>query len=62
MTNQKGIDQLHIDQLLDSLDTLLAIPELQCFEELHDESSEAILRANVVRRGVRDELAFMADD
>ena len=49
----------HVDELLEALEDLLAVPELLYFEDLFDETHAAIMRANVVRRGVRDELSEM---
>ena len=61
MSRHRSIEECHIDQLLEALDDLLAVPELLYFEELFDKTHDAILRANVVRAAVRDELGEMAD-
>ena len=61
MATHQTVTERHVDELLEALEHLLAVPELLYFEELFDETHEAILRADVVRRGIRDELADMAD-
>ena len=62
MSRHQHITERHIEELLEALDELLALPELLYFEELFDETHEAIMRADIVRRGVRDELAGMEGD
>ena len=58
MSRRSPSDPL-VDDLLEVLEDLLAVPELLCFErdDLFEETHEAILRADVVCRAVRDELA-----
>ncbi len=51
--------QTHIDDLVEVLDELLAVPELRCFEpdEMFDSTREVMAKARVIRSAVRDELA-----
>lgn len=62
----------HIDDLLEVISELLAVPELRCIEpdELFDHTREVMAKACVIRAGVLDELAafepapdaFLSDD
>ena len=49
----------HIDDLVEVLGELLAVPELRCFEpdEMFDSTREVIAKARVIRSAVLDELA-----
>ena len=51
--------QHHIDDLVEVLDELLAVPELRCFEpeEMFDSTREVLAKARVIRSAVRDDLA-----
>lgn len=55
--------QHHIDDLVEVLDELLAVPELRGFEpdEMFDSTREVMAKARVVRSAVRDELAPLED-
>jgi len=49
----------HIEELVEVLGEVLAVPELRCIEpeELFDSTREIIAKASVVRSAVLDELA-----
>ena len=51
--------QHHIDDLVEVLDELLAVPELMCFplDEMFDSTREVMAKARVIRSAVLDELA-----
>lgn len=51
----------HIDDLLEALEELLALPEIMCleYERPFDGTLETIARARCVRSGVLDELAHL---
>ena len=47
----------HIDDLIEVLEELLAVPELRCFEpdEMLDSTREVMAKARVIRSAVLDE-------
>ncbi len=55
----RALTQHHIDDLVEVLGELLAVPELRCFEpdEMFDSTREVMAKARVIRSGVLDELA-----
>jgi hypothetical protein len=56
---KRKLPQHHIDDLVEVLGELLAVPELRCFDpdELFDRTREVMAKARVVRSAVLDELA-----
>lgn len=57
--SKNTLAQHHIDDLIEVLGELLAVPELRCFppDEMFDSTREVIAKARVIRSGVLDELA-----
>jgi hypothetical protein len=55
----RALAQHHIDDLVEVLGELLAVPELRCFEpdEMFDSTREVMAKARVIRSAVLDELA-----
>jgi hypothetical protein len=55
----KTLAQRHINDLIEVLDELLAVPELRCFppEEMFDSTCEVMAKARVIRNAILDELA-----
>ena len=51
----------HIDDLMEVLEELLAVPELKCFEpdEMFDSTRETMAKARVIRSAILDELALV---
>ena len=58
---KRTLAEHHIDDLIEVLEELLAVPELKCFEpdEMFDSTREVIAKARVIRSAVLDELAPM---
>jgi hypothetical protein len=56
---KRRLTERHIDDLIESLEELLAVPELKCFEpdEMFDSTRETMAKARVIRSAVLDELA-----
>jgi hypothetical protein len=57
----KTLSEYHIDDLIEVLEELLAVPELKCFpsDEMFDSTREVMAKARVIRSAVLDELAPM---
>ena len=55
----RALAQHRIDDLVEVLGELLAVPELRCFEpdEMFDSTREVMAKARVIRSAVLDELA-----
>ncbi len=55
----KTLSEYHIDDLIEVLGELLAVPELRCFpsDEMFDSTRETMAKARVIRSAVLDELA-----
>ena len=58
---KKTLTERHIDDLIEVLGELLAVPELRCFppEEMFDSTCEVLAKARVIRSAILDELAPM---
>ena len=58
---KKTLAERHIDDLIEVLGELLAVPELRCFppEEMFDSTRETMAKARVIRSAVLDELTPM---
>jgi hypothetical protein len=54
----RALEQHRIDDLVEVLGELLAVPELRCFEpdEMFDSTREVMAKARVIRSAVLDEL------
>ena len=63
MRTKKTLSEYHIDDLIEVLEELLAVPELRCFpsDEMFDSTRETMAKARVVRSAVLDELAPAGD-
>ena len=55
---KKTLAERHIDDLIEVLGELLAVPELKCFapDEMFDSTREVMAKARVIRSAVLDEL------
>jgi len=55
----RALAQRCIDDLIEVLGELLAVPELRCFEpdEMFDSTRQVMAKARVIRSAVLDELA-----
>ncbi len=58
---KRTLAEHHINDLIDVLSELLAVPELRCFppDEMFDSTRETMAKARVIRSAVLDELAPM---
>ena len=56
---KRTLAERHIDDLIEVLGELLALPELRCFpsDEMFDSTREVMAKARVIRSAVLDELA-----
>ena len=56
---KRTLAERHIDDLIEVLGELLAVPELRCFpsDEMFDSTREVMAKARVIRSAVLDELA-----
>jgi hypothetical protein len=61
---KRSLADRHIDDLIEVLSELLAVPELQGFapEEIFDSTREVIAKACVIRSAVLDELSPPPED
>jgi hypothetical protein len=61
---KRTLAERHIDDLIEVLGELLAVPELQDFEpeEIFDSTREVIVKARVIRSAVLDELSPPPED
>ena len=61
MRTKKTLSEYHINDLINVLSELLAVPELRCFspDEMFDSTRETMAKARVIRSAVLDELAPM---
>ena len=55
----RTLAEQHIDDLIEVLGELLAVPELRCFppDEMFDSTREVMAKARVIRSAVLDELS-----
>lgn len=60
---KRTLAEHHIDDLIEVLEELLAVPELRCFapDEMFDSTREVMAKARVIRSAVLDELAPVGD-
>ncbi len=60
---KRNLAERHIDDLIEVLEELLAVPELKCFpsDEMFDSTREVMAKARVIRSAVLDELAPAGD-
>ena len=63
LRTKKTLSEYHIDDLIDVLSELLAVPELRCFspDEIFDSTRETMAKARAVRSAVLDELSSVGD-
>jgi hypothetical protein len=56
---KRTLAERHVDDLIEVLGELLAVPELRCFppDEIFDATREIMAKARVIRSAVLDELA-----